>query len=103
MEVWRHVSMALHILADLHNVVGWWLALNYMRTHATNYYLETSEQSAYVEPHPHCAPVLPLIMDQEIHSPFLVAPSAHSSYAETSYSTIWCALILTLVRDNRSN
>ena len=34
--------MTLHILVDHHNVVGWQLVLNYMRTPLAHYYLEYS-------------------------------------------------------------
>ena len=42
----------LHILADHHNVVGWWLVLKYMWTPPTHYYLESSEQAVDMENHP---------------------------------------------------
>jgi hypothetical protein len=45
-------SMAFHILANQQNVVGWQLVLNYMRTHVTHYYLESSGQVTYIETHP---------------------------------------------------
>jgi hypothetical protein len=35
-------STALHILGDHHIVVGWVLALKYMRTTPTHYFLESS-------------------------------------------------------------
>ena len=41
-----------HILADNQNVVGWQLVLNYMQTPPTHYYLESSEQAAYMKTHP---------------------------------------------------
>ena len=44
--------MALHILMDCHNVIGWWLMLNHMRTLPTYYYLESSGQATYMETHP---------------------------------------------------
>jgi hypothetical protein len=44
--------MALHILTDRHNVVGWWLVLNYMRTPPTHYCLEYIGRVAYTETHP---------------------------------------------------
>ena len=47
------MSTALHILADHHNVVGWWLVLNYMRTPPIHYYLDCSGQAAYMETHPY--------------------------------------------------
>ena len=34
------MSTTLHILVDHHNVGGWWLVLNYMRTPPTHYSLE---------------------------------------------------------------
>jgi hypothetical protein len=34
--------MALHILEDLQNVVGWWIVVNYMQTSPTRYYLDTT-------------------------------------------------------------
>ena len=40
--------MALHILADRQNVVGWWLVLNYMQP-PNHYYLESSGQATYTE------------------------------------------------------
>lgn len=43
--------MALYILADGHNVVGWWLVLKYMRTPLTHYYLESSGCAPYMETH----------------------------------------------------
>ena len=52
MEVKQPVSTTLHILADLQNVVGWRLVLNYMQTSPTHYYLESSVQVAYMETHP---------------------------------------------------
>ena len=45
---------ALHILADCQNVIGWRLALNYMYTPPTYYYLESSGQAAYMETLPNC-------------------------------------------------
>ena len=43
------MSTTHHILADHHNVVGWWLVLNYMRTPLTHYYLESSRRVASME------------------------------------------------------
>ena len=40
--------MALHILADSQNVVGWWLVLNSMQTPPTHYSLESSGQEVYI-------------------------------------------------------
>jgi hypothetical protein len=48
MEVRQPVSMALRILADRWNVVGWQLVLNYMQTPPTHYYLECSGQAIYM-------------------------------------------------------
>ena len=45
----------LHILADQQNVVGWRLALKYMGTPMTHYFLESSGQVAYMETHPKVA------------------------------------------------
>ena len=47
------MSMALRILAYCQNVVGWQLALNYMRTPPTHYYLEYGGQVAYLETYPY--------------------------------------------------
>jgi hypothetical protein len=49
MEVQQPVSMALHILADRWNVVGWQLVLNYMQTPPTHYYLECSGKATYMK------------------------------------------------------
>ena len=43
---------ALHILADRHNVVGWQLVLNYMRTPLTYCCVESSGRAAYMETYP---------------------------------------------------
>ena len=43
--------MALHILADYHNVIEWQLVLNYMRTPPIHYYLASSGQAACMETH----------------------------------------------------
>ena len=45
------MSMALHILVDRQKVVGWRLVLNYMWAPLTHYYLESSEQAAFMEAH----------------------------------------------------
>ena len=47
--------MALHILADGSNLVGWRLMLDYMQTPMTQYFLESSERAAYMETRPKCA------------------------------------------------
>ena len=44
--------MALHILANHQNVIGWRLVLNDMRTRPTHYYLDSSGQAAYMETQP---------------------------------------------------
>jgi hypothetical protein len=46
------MSVALHILADGSNLVGWQLMLDYMQTPLTQYFLESSERAAYMETHP---------------------------------------------------
>ena len=55
MEIQRPMSMALHILADGSNLVGWRLMLDYMQTPMTQYFLESSERAAYMETRPKCA------------------------------------------------
>jgi hypothetical protein len=40
--------MALHILADYHNVIGLWLVLSYMQTPLTHYFLESSGRATYM-------------------------------------------------------
>ena len=52
MQVYMSVFMALHILVEHHNVVGWRDVLNYMRTPPTVYYLESTGQVAYMKTHP---------------------------------------------------
>ena len=44
--------MALHILVDRQNVVGWVVVLNYMRTPLIHYYIKSSVQPGYMETHP---------------------------------------------------
>ena len=44
--------MTLHILEDRHKVVRWRFVINYMRTPLTLYFLESTEQAAYMETHP---------------------------------------------------
>ena len=46
------MSMALHILVDYQNPVGWWVVLNYMCTPQTHNYVEYSGQATYMETHP---------------------------------------------------
>ena len=41
--------MALHILVDNQNMLGWRLVHNYMRTPLTHYYVESSGQAAYMK------------------------------------------------------
>ena len=43
------MSTALHILADHENAVKWRVALKYMRTPPTNYFVKFSGQAAYIE------------------------------------------------------
>ena len=38
------MSTSLHIVADCQHVVGWWLALKYVQTPPTDYFLESSGQ-----------------------------------------------------------
>ena len=52
MEVKRPMSMVLHILADRQNVVEWQLALKYMRTSPSYFFLESNGLVAYMETHP---------------------------------------------------
>ena len=49
MDIWQHVSTALHILAYHQNVVNWRVLLNYMRTPLIQYYLESSRKASYME------------------------------------------------------
>ena len=51
MKVQRFMSTALHIRANCHNVIGWWLVLTYMQTPPIHYYLEFSGLAAYMETH----------------------------------------------------
>lgn len=44
--------MALHILENRQNLVGWQLVLNYIRSPLTHYFLESCERAAYMEIHP---------------------------------------------------
>ena len=44
--------MALHILADHQNVVGWWFVLFYMQTPSTHYFLGFRGRATYMETHP---------------------------------------------------
>ena len=44
--------MALHILMNCRNAVGWQLAVKYMRTPPTHDFLESSGLAAYMETHP---------------------------------------------------
>ena len=49
MDIWQHVSTALHILGYHQNVVNWRVLLNYMRTPLIQYYLESSRKASYME------------------------------------------------------
>ena len=51
------MSTTLHILVDRQNVVGWQLALEYVRTTPTHYFLESGGRVAYMETHPKDKPV----------------------------------------------
>ena len=76
--------MALHILADRCNVVGWWLMLNYVQTLPTHFYLESSGRATYMETHPNS--------NTKIFSTWRCLTPSWSCLTPTQISSIWNCL-----------
>ena len=97
------MSTTLHILADCQNVVGLCLALQYMRTPPTQYFIESSGWTTYMETHPNPSfflwkktitnnimNALDNIIEQNIRQPFSRIMESHwarlGSYSTSSYA-----------------